>query len=380
MDVGLYVHVPFCPTKCGYCDFYSRDDADAMMPALVAALLRELDARVEQDSHQVETIFVGGGTPTHLPPAELGRLFDGLGEVADRCGVCEFSVEANPGSLTRDKARILRDRGVNRISLGAQSFMPQELHRLERVHQPVEIEAAAALVHDLEFAHFNLDLIFGIPGQSQQTWSESLHRALELGPDHLSCYGLTYEPGTPLHARMHEGQVEPVEESLEADLYLQTIDTLTAAGFEHYEISNWARPTGRCRHNLRYWYQRPGIGIGPAAASYLEGRRWRNVPDLADYIHRVSAGQSSAIECETLSPRARAGEAAMLGLRLVEGIDIREFARRTGYNPMELFGDPIRRHQAAGHVFIEQGRIRLTRTGLLLADVVAGDLLLPDDV
>ena len=378
LDVGLYVHVPFCSRKCGYCDFYSTvpigDDCGRFTDALLLELEWALAARPQL---RVETIFVGGGTPTFLPIALLERLFSRLGTIAVRHQVSEFSVEANPGSIDEDKAAVLRAHGVNRISMGAQSFSEAELAVLDRVHTPTDIAAGAEVVRRAGFPHFNLDLIFGIPGQTAASWRQSLGRAIGLGPDHLACYGLTFEPGTPLHDRLTRGRVHRVSDEIEAELYTLCIKELAAAGFEHYEISNFARRGARSRHNLRYWHNLPVLGIGPAAASYLDGRRWRNLRDTVEYVRRVTLGEPTSIDAETLSATERAGETAMLMLRLVEGVDCEEFRALTGFDPEELFAAAIGQHLKAGFLAVERGRIRLTDQGRLVADTVIADFLMP---
>lgn len=381
-DVGLYIHVPFCASKCGYCDFYSTVPLPGAFEPLVDALITELDAALTgrcgtSAPPAVETIFVGGGTPSLLPTALLVRLFTRLRRVVEEHKPVEFTVECNPASLTDAKADLLRRAGVNRISMGAQSFHPQELRVLERIHNPADIPASAAIVRRSGFAHFNLDLIFGIPGQTLASWKESIRRAIELGPDHLACYGLTFEPDTPLDAQRRAGLITPMDEDLQAELYLATLEELAAAGFEQYEISNFARPGARCLHNLRYWHNRPGIGIGPSAASYLDGRRWRNIPDTGAYVHRVSAGLPIAIDEEQLDPLARAGETAMLRLRTMDGIDRQAFRQATGFDPHELFAATIDRHRRAGLLTVDNDRIALTSQALLVADAIMADFLAP---
>ncbi len=377
-DIGLYVHVPFCPRKCGYCDFYSTVPAGDECERLIWALLAELDrAFTARSDLRVETIFVGGGTPTFLPVPALERLLARLGRIAVDHGVTEFTVEANPGSLGRDRASVLRANGVNRVSMGAQSFNEAELAVLDRVHSPADIAAGAEVVHRAGFEHFNLDLIFGIPGQTPATWRESLQRAIRLGPDHLACYGLTFEPGTPLHDRLVQGRLLRVAEEMEAELYTAGVAELGAAGFEHYEISNFARPGCRCWHNLRYWHNLPVLGVGPAAASYLDGRRWRNLPDAAEYLRRMAAAEPIAVDEERLSPAERAGETAMLMLRLVEGIGCDEFRALTGFDAERLFAEAVARHAGSGRLIVERGRIRLTDEGRLMADSVILDFLSP---
>jgi oxygen-independent coproporphyrinogen-3 oxidase len=376
-QIGLYVHVPFCLRKCGYCDFYSIGPGVGQADDLIDALLVELDAVLADPQRRVETIFVGGGTPTSLPESALDRMMARLARVVVSHHPVEFSVEANPVSLTESKAVMLRQAGVNRISVGAQSFNPDELRALDRLHRPEDINAGVELVRQVGFEHLNLDLIFGIPGQSLRTWAQSLDAAVELGPDHLSCYGLTYEPGTNLTSRRDRGEIVPVDEELEAEMYFLAIDRLAGAGFTQYEISNFARLGGRCRHNLRYWRGEPGIGVGPAAASYIDGRRWRNVVSVDEYINRIRSGRSTVVDEEVLPPLQRAGEAAMLRLRLIEGIQCDEFEKQTGLNPCELFAEAIRIHAENGLLTADPNRICLSQKGLPLADAIIRDFLLP---
>jgi oxygen-independent coproporphyrinogen-3 oxidase len=343
----------------------------------VEAVLSELELAVLRRSVRVDTIFIGGGTPTVLPLDLLERLLVALHRVARRDGCTEFTVEANPATIEPAKAELLKACGVDRVSLGAQSFDERELAVLDREHKPGDVPASLEILRRVSLTRYNLDLIFGIPGQALDNWLRSLRTAIELGPEHLSCYGLTYEPGTPLKRRVGLGRVTPVGEELESEMYLAAMDTLSAHGYCQYEISNYARPGLECRHNLRYWHNQPGIGIGPAAASYWQGRRWRNVPDTAEYVRRIGQGQSAAVEVEELSALERAGETAMLALRLNEGINAEWFRQATGYDLLKLFADPIRTHAASGLLAVEPGRIALTRRGRLLADAVMADFLCP---
>lgn len=378
MTLGLYVHIPFCATKCGYCDFYSHVPAAGQFEPLVEAVLVELDFATARYPGRIETLFVGGGTPTLLPATTLARLFDRLGRLARDHGAVEFTVEANPASLTETKARVLRDHGVTRISMGAQSFHAHELKVLDRIHHPGDIAPSAEIIHRVGFDHFNLDLIFGIPGQTADTWLESIGKAIDLGPNHLACYGLTVEPGTALHDRVQTGTFASMDEEAELTLYELTLERLRRADFERYEISNYARPGAQCRHNIRYWHNLPGIGIGPSAASYIDGRRWRNVPDTLDYVKRILAGNDATIDHEALSSTARAGETAMLALRTMAGIDRTRFRESTGFDLDTLFGELITRHLADGLLLDDGQRIALSPPGLRLADTLMGDFLLPD--
>ncbi len=375
MKTGLYVHVPFCETKCGYCDFYSVPLGDRQTAPLVRAIVRELEQRESSGAGPFHTIFVGGGTPTLLPKDSLELLFERLSEVARRDGVGEFSVEANPATVDEAKVRLLVEAGVNRMSFGGQSFHQRELDVLERLHCPEEIAPGIQLAREGGIERINLDLIFGIPGQTQASWRESLRRAVDLGVGHLACYGLTYEPGTPLTAQLHDGKVAQCDNDLEADLYLLAIEYLASCGFEQYEISNFAKPGCRCAHNLIYWSNEPYVGVGPSAASYVDGARFKNVPHIETYISNVDNGRHPWREEERLSGRERAGETAMLQLRLNRGIDVAAFERSVGLDPLELYAEQIREHGAAGLLEHTPEYIRLTKAGRLLVDRVIRDFL-----
>jgi oxygen-independent coproporphyrinogen-3 oxidase len=377
MDIGLYVHVPFCDSKCCYCDFYSVVPRAGQVVPLIEAICVDLARIHSRERYRVATVFVGGGTPSALAPAVLTRLMGALGDWIGTDRPSEFTVEANPASLTTEKATILRGHGVNRLSMGAQSFHADELRWLGRLHGPEDIAATARIVKAAGFERWSLDLIFGVPGQTPVRWRESLERAVALDPDHIACYGLTYEPGTPLHARLAAGQVEAMDEGLEAELYSMTAEFLPTAGYQQYETSNYAREGARCLHNVRYWKNEPGLGVGPSAVSYIDGRRWRKVADVAEYVRRVQEGADPTSEEETLSEWERAGETAMLNLRMNEGIDACEFLRRTGLDPRLLFAEAIDRHVRAGLLAVEGNRITLTPAGRLVADRVQADYLNP---
>ncbi len=379
MDVGLYIHIPFCRRKCGYCDFFSQPIQPEPAEAFVHALLCELRLTFDPSFMRIATIFIGGGTPTILPEYVLRELLHGVIAWVRPDEQVEFTVEANPETVHESTVDLLCASGVNRLSLGVQSFHQPELGMLDRAHHPEDVIRSVRLLREMGIPHLNLDLIFGIPGQSLPDWLDNLRQVIVLVPDHLSCYGLTYEAGTPLHQRREAGLVRPVADEVEADMYLGAIDLLAEAGFAHYEISNFARPGGQCRHNLRYWHQEPVIGIGPSASGYLDGQRWKNVTDVREYLCMLSQNEKPVMEVECLSARRRAGELAMLLLRTTDGIHTREFEEKTGFDPRSLFADTIKQHQRVGLLEISESGIRLTREGLLLADTVLSDFMLADE-
>jgi oxygen-independent coproporphyrinogen-3 oxidase len=372
---ALYVHVPFCRGLCGYCDFYSRVLDAAQVAPYVDAVLRELADYAAQSDLRCDTIYVGGGTPTVLPPTELARLLHGLRGFGVQEADLEFTVEANPATVTDDIASVLVAAGVNRVSLGAQSFAPAELQTLERLHRPEQVAQTVHQCRRFGIRQLSLDLIFGIPGQTLASWLRSLAATLALAPDHLSCYGLTYEPGTPLRERLDAGRAQRVDPDLEAEMYEAALDILPPAGLAHYEISNFARAGAQCRHNLRYWHNEPYLGLGPAAAGFLDDMRYKNVADTAAYVQAIEAGHSPWFEQERLPPQRRPRETAMLELRLTAGIARQRFAERYGQDPALLFAEPIARHAADGLLTVDETSIRLTRAGLLVADTVIVDFL-----
>jgi len=388
--IGWYVHLPFCKTKCGYCDFYSLPTIQTLIGELVRSLVAEL--RLRDSGRLVESIFIGGGTPTELPADALDSL---LATLADRAGpVGEWTVEANPTSAAELKLETLRRRGVNRISFGAQSFDRDELDVLERLHAPRHIGESVRAARRVGFDNLNLDLIYAIPGraacgplvqrgeesrppQTLDRWRDSLRRAIDLGTEHLSCYALMYEPGTSLTRQRDEGRLLPCDEQVEAEMFELAIEELTAAGYVHYEISNFARPGRECRANIIYWENREYLGIGPSAVSYLDGVRQKNVADVRRYVQWMrSAPGKIVIERERLAQRARACETAVQMLRLSRGIDAALFRLQTGFDAHQLFARPIEQLSKLGLVQCDARAIRLTRRSLLLANRVMSEFLM----
>jgi oxygen-independent coproporphyrinogen III oxidase len=372
--LAAYVHVPFCAHKCGYCDFASLAGFDHLADRYVSALEREISTALDTPQ-QVETIFVGGGTPTRLDAGQLKRLTTLIRAWLPLCEDGEWTVEANPGTLDAEKCAVLAAAGVNRISLGAQSFRPELLAVLERHHGRAEVERAVELVA-ARFPRWSLDLIFGVPGSTLADWQSDLEIALQLGPAHLSCYGLVYEKGTPLWNQRRRGEIRPLSEDIEREMFELTIDRLAAAGLEMYEISNYARPGHESRHNLAYWTNDAYFGFGVGAARYVRGVRAVNTRDLPAYLRRVEASEDAKGPQEELEPAARARETAMLMLRRIKtGIERRDFKERTGFDLDSLLGPTIERFRATGSLEDDGSRIRLTRAGVFLADQVFCELV-----
>jgi len=381
---SLYLHVPFCSHKCHYCDFYSIVDTRDRQASFTDRLIEELTflARFAANT-PLRTIFVGGGTPSMLAPdlwirliAHLERHFD---LSAIRSGNGEWTVECNPDSVTTQLADTLAQGGVNRISMGAQSFNAAHLKTLERTHNPQNIPPALATFHRAGIRRTNLDLIFGIPGQTLADWQSDLALALSLGTQHISCYDLTYEPGTAMTARLRRGDFQPADEDVEVDMFETTIDTLANAGLDRYEVSNYAVPGQECQHNLAYWRQSPWLAAGPSASAFVEGHRWKNVPRLDDYLHGANVSPPPVRDHEPPDAARLLKERLMTGLRLREGIHAASL-----FDPADQLrpGAGLRlrsvaaRHIETGHMLPDtSSALRLTRAGMLIADAVVIDFL-----
>jgi len=372
--LGLYLHWPFCETKCGYCDFYSVPLGDADVARTARALCQELSRRLDASGPPISTIFFGGGTPTTMPADELARVLECVRQAVAPALPAEFTVEANPATIDAEKASVLLAGGVNRVSLGAQSFVPAELAFLERLHHPADIPSAVRVLKSAGLNNLNLDLIFGIPGQTLATWRDSLRRALDLAPAHLACYGLTYEPNTALTMRLRQGTITPCDDGIEAEMFLAAIDLLAEAGFAQYEISNFARPGRRCAHNLIYWHNQPFLAVGPSAAGFTGRQRYKNIAHHGEYVRRVEAFEDPASEIETVDPAQAAMETLMMGMRLVEGFDLAAFAARTGFDLRITAADRLQMFVHQQMAEITQDRLILTRKGLLFADGIIAEL------
>jgi oxygen-independent coproporphyrinogen-3 oxidase len=368
---AAYVHVPFCAHHCGYCDFAVATGQDHLIDLYLEALAAELATLGLPQP--VQTLFLGGGTPTYLSPAQLERLLTDVRRWLLLGPGHEFTVEANPGGLDAARVAVLADHGVTRVSLGAQSFRPHLLRTLERDHAPVDVPRAVEVVRR-RIGQLSLDLIFGVPEQTPADWQTDLEAALALGPDHISTYGLTYEKGTRLWKQRQQGSVRPLDEEAELALYLHGIETLEAAGFEHYEISNFARPGRRSRHNQVYWANEAYFGFGLGAARYVLGRRELNTRNLHGYLRKVLAGEPATFQAEELQPEERARETLAVQLRRTEGIDRQRFREQTGYDLDALAGPALRRHVELG-LLADDGGVRLTRRGKCVADAVIAELL-----
>jgi oxygen-independent coproporphyrinogen-3 oxidase len=407
---AAYIHVPFCAHHCGYCDFAVVAGRDHLMDRYLAALETEISflatpippgvrgsgeeatplslwerggaegavpkpGVADTRPQKVDSIFIGGGTPTHLDPSRLRALLALTSRWLELSAGGEFSIEANPATLDANRVQALADHGVTRISLGAQSFNKAALLVLERDHGERQIKDATALIRK-HGQDLSLDLIFGVPGQTPEQWRDDLRRALELAPDHISAYGLTYEKGTRLWKQRERGEVRPVGEDQEAQMYRDANEILNAAGYEQYEISNYAKPGKRCRHNEVYWANEAYFGFGLGAASYIEGRRQTNTRDIELYLRRLLLeGRLPTRESEMLEPTERAKETLAIQLRRAQGVSRQRFLEQTGF---EL--DRVMSPRAADYIRMELLNddgfsVRFTVAGRLVSDSIIEGLL-----
>jgi len=387
--LGLYLHVPFCVRKCAYCDFASRPIADGGVERYLSALERELALRPADFAPS--TVYIGGGTPTALPDDALARALALVRAAIAPERVVEWTCEANPGTLTASKARILRAAGVNRISLGAQSFDDARLRHIGRIHTAAEIREAVAVARGEGFANLSLDLMYGLPGESCSDWQRDLDEAIALQPEHISLYALAIEDGTPFARERDAGRLAEADEEEFRAQYERARATLAAAGYGQYEISNFARPGRECRHNLLYWSGGEYLGFGPAAHSHWRGARRGNFQGLEDWAAAVSKawkadgrdgapppGPASAIEREfeeRLDPEAKARETLVFGLRRLSGWRRSEFRARTGFDYRDLRGPEIERLASDGRLVDTGECLRLAEDHLFVSDAVFRELI-----
>ncbi len=372
---SLYLHIPFCAHKCHYCDFYSIVDTRDRQTAFTAQLVREL-AAIAPLAAPLDTVFVGGGTPSLLRPDLWAELLGGFHGLFTLAPGYEFTVECNPETVTDDLMGILAAGGINRVSMGAQSFDRKHLATLERRHDPERLPVAAETVRRAGIARLSVDLISGVPGQTLDQWDADLHAALRLGTEHLSAYTLTYEPGTAMTARLLKGEFAKTDDDLEADMYEHTVATLRAAGLDRYEVSNHARPGAECRHNLAYWRQEGWLAAGPSASAHVGGWRWKNTPRLDDYLHAGTDDFAPVCELEEPDPRRSLMDRLMTGVRLREGLDApRALADAGVLDAAEELAAAAEFCRKEGWLHVSGDRWSLGDAGFLFADRVAAELI-----
>ena len=370
MAVSLYIHIPFCDKKCPYCGFYSVPVSGQQPLLYIKSLLSELDG-YRLDSTAVKTVYIGGGSPSVLPGGALEELIVAVKSRFD--GIDEFTVEVNPSQISFERLNHICNLGVNRLSIGVQSFRQSDLDFLGRSYSVGQVFEVYEAARRAGFGNISLDMIFALPGTDIEGWKYNLATMIDLGPEHVSAYSLTYEKGTPLRCLLDAGRVTPISEELDREMYELTIDRFDQAGIYQYEISNFAKPGFECRHNKSYWHNTDYIGIGSAAGSFYNHCRYENVADVSEYIGNVNAGKDVRGFCNELSSEQIAHETAVLMLRLREGINLIRFKAQTGYDAPELFAAAIEENISKGLLEKDDLGVRLSRSALAVADSVICD-------
>ncbi|HIB43369.1 MAG TPA: radical SAM family heme chaperone HemW [Nitrospina sp.] len=370
--LGLYIHIPYCIHKCGYCDFNShpikQDEMDHYIDALVVEMKHY--AKIYTNTNIIKTIFLGGGTPTTLNPFQLERILKECVNEFTIASNAEITIEANPATVGIELMKSIRTMGYNRISIGVQSFDKAELKLLDRAHGPKEIHSTVDCARKAGFDNLSLDLMFAVPNQSLSSWENNLNKALEKNPEHLSTYNLTIEQGTAFSKLQSNGKLIMPDDDHQLELYKKTIERLTKKGFHHYEISNFAHRGKECKHNITYWENKNTLGLGAGASSYMNGTRFKNINLPAHYIRQVKEKKIAVEHSETLELRQAMGETIMLGLRLLQGISIHQFEKRFQISFIKLFRNIISALKEKELVIIEKDYLRLSQKGLFWADSV----------
>ena len=369
---GLYIHVPFCPSKCEYCDFYSVTQLE-LVESYVEALLTEMELRAPRVNHlSFRTVYIGGGTPSLLTESQLERIREALFRHFHILPDSEFTIEANPGTLSPNKLIFFRNSGINRLSMGVQSFHHRELAFLGRIHTVTEVIENFYHAREAGFSNINIDLMTAFPGISETSFRKSLQEAIKLAPEHISCYTLIFEPGTVFYKRMQKGEMEPLSDDEEAGYYALASETLGVYGYLQYEISNFARGEEFvCQHNLIYWNYQPYLGLGPSAHSFFMTRREANKRSVVGYIKDVTAGKLPVDFAEELTPEQQMFEYLFLRLRLRDGIDMNAFEQRFGVSFLDKYNEPLHRLMSENLVEQEGQYLRLSEKGWMVADFVS---------
>jgi len=370
---GIYIHIPFCATRCHYCNFATGGYESELARRYTAAVREEIERAnisTKPAMLRVDTIYFGGGTPTTLTVEQISSLIETCRRRFDVASDSEITAEANPGSVSQNYLEELRTAGVNRLSFGVQSFDDGELQMIGRTHSAEEAREALRMARAAGFANVSLDLIAGLPEQKMETWKRNLEEAFALKPDHLSVYLLELYKDAPLLHRINRGELRAIDDELTVAMYFALLDEAERQGFEHYEISNWARPGFGSRHNLKYWTGAPYWAFGVSAAGYDGLRRWSNTRNIHEYPEKVESGQSPVTEQIELDDDDRQSENLFLRLRLKEGVDLAEHQRRFSVNALERYHGEIERLREAGLIELDEGRMKISRAGKVLANEV----------
>lgn len=369
--IGLYIHIPFCKAKCNYCDFNSYAGCEKNIPGYFEALGREIMLYKDKlKGYCIKTIFIGGGTPSYVEPKYISQV---LNEIRNHFYIednAEITIETNPGTLSENKLSAYLDAGINRLSIGLQAWKNSILKELGRIHTIEEFTENYNAARKAGFNNINIDLIFGIPGQSQRDWEETLNNILILSPEHLSCYSLKIEEGTVFGERLQNGSIIPLEDEDDREMYHYCVEILKKHGYIHYEISNFAKAGFLCRHNLVYWKEESYVGLGAGAHSFFEGERYSNLCSMDEYIFNIMNSLSIVENVETIDENEQIAEFMILGLRLMDGISINEFKERFNKDIFDQFGDKISGLTGRDLLIIDGDRIKLSGNGMDLANQV----------
>ncbi len=367
--IGIYVHIPFCKSKCNYCDFCSYPNSISYSEDYIESLCKEIE--LTGFTHKVDTIYIGGGTPTYLPPAQILRILDTISEKYSVLKDAEITIECNPATIDFDGLSTLRKGGINRLSIGLQSTDDDILKRLGRAHSTADFEACYHSARQAGFDNISIDLMFGLPGQSMSMWIDTLNKAISYGAEHISCYSLKVEEGTPFYTM----NLNLPDDDTNRDMYDRCVKMLADAGYERYEISNFAKPNCKSQHNIKYWECNDFAGFGAAAYSCMEGVRYSNICGLHEYISAIKDVGAAPDTAYTLTEFDQMSEFVFLGLRMCDGISQTEFEERFQKNLDEVFGGTICKHLMNGHLIREDDRIKINPDMLYVSNSILADFV-----
>lgn len=370
-SLGVYVHIPFCIRKCNYCDFPSYPGMEAFFADYADAVCREIEsAGRKYTNRKVDSVFFGGGTPSVLPVNCISSIFNALSESFEIKKNAEITIEVNPGTVTHEKAYAYKELGINRISIGLQSASNTLLKFMGRIHTEEMFEDCVDLVKKCGFSNINADIIFGIPTQTMEDWRKTVELLIRKGVTHVSCYSLMIEENTPWDEMKKRGELPPTDEDLEREMYYWVIERLKDSGFVHYEISNFSKPGYQCRHNIKYWTDKPYLGFGAAAHSYIDNKRFSNTENVPEYINRIKSGQSTVVINEYIDQEGKLSERFILGLRLIDGVDLQSLEQEFGSEALQKYYPKIEMLQQKNLLHTENGMLKLTKLGLDFANQV----------
>lgn len=375
-ELGIYIHIPFCSSKCYYCDFISFPRLDNRIEEYIDYLMMEIDLYKDRlMDYQVKTIFIGGGTPSYLEGKYIGKILERIHKRFNTEKIEEITIEINPGTLNKEKLNIYKEYGVNRISIGVQTLKDSLLKSIGRNHSAKDFYNTYELIRNMDFNNVNVDLIFGLPDQSLDDTMETLEKIVDLNVEHISYYSLILEENTLMNRWFNEGKISFPSEDLERDMYHNGISFLQSKGYDHYEISNFAKEGSRCKHNLFYWKLKPYIGFGIAAHSNLDHKRFWNFDKFKDYYSSLKDRRFPILGEETIDKEMEIAEYLIMGLRLIEGIDKKEFFNRFQLKVEDIYNELLIKYEKEGLLYVDGERIRFTLKGLDLTNIVYVDLL-----